>query len=257
MSRIYDLPDGRKACIYSEGNRIMFHAFPARNGGTTAVLKEDYGRDLTSVMFYGTIYFAYINTQNELVFDGIGAGEEEIIPAWTGAHNIELAVMAGNIILFYMTCEERKNIHCLYMCSVYGDGRHSEVIQESEKFQYHIVQMKNTVMIIIFRDMRILFQKIWAEGGFKNAVCQESELLTEGLRKECEQLRIKVQENERAFRNELEAERYRSGRLRETVGEYEKEIRYAKQKYDELAGFAGRLQDAVKQWREKYMEEIR
>ena len=110
--------------------------------------------------------------------------------------------------------------------------------------------MKNTVMIIIFRDMRILSQKIWAEGGFKNAVYQESELLTKGLR-------IKVQENERAFRNELESERYRSGRLRETVGEYEKEIRYAKQKYDELAGFAGRLQDAVKQWREKYMEEIR
>ena len=69
-------------------------------------------------------------------------------------------------------------------------------------------------------------------------------------------LKRRMQEQEREQRNLLEMERHRNSELENTLEKYREEIRYAKQKYDELAGFAGRLQAAVKQWREKYMEEI-
>ena len=65
-----------------------------------------------------------------------------------------------------------------------------------------------------------------------------------------------MQEQEREQRTRLEMEQYRNSELEKTLEKYREEIMYAKQKYDELAGFAGRLQEAVKQWREKYMEEI-
>ena len=58
------------------------------------------------------------------------------------------------------------------------------------------------------------------------------------------------------FSMEKERIKARIAELENTLEKYREEIRYAKQKYDELAGCAGRLQAAVKQWREKYMEEI-
>ena len=42
MNSVYDLPDGRKSVIYTEGNRIMLHAFPARRGTSLFALKDDY-----------------------------------------------------------------------------------------------------------------------------------------------------------------------------------------------------------------------
>lgn len=78
MNRMYNLPDGRKSIVYAEGNRIMLYTFPARRGNMPIVLKEDYISDLTSVSFYGIIYFAYKNTEGNIVFDGIGEGERKI-----------------------------------------------------------------------------------------------------------------------------------------------------------------------------------
>ena len=80
---------------------------------------------------------------------------------------------------------------------------------------------------------------------------------------------VTPEQNERADRlfEELELERQTAREEKELTErkrqEYEQllrqyagEIRYVKQKYDELAEYAEKLQRAVKQWREQYMEEI-
>ncbi len=90
MNSVYDLPDGRKSVIYTEGNRIMLHAFPARRGTSLFALKDDYLSDLTSVSFYGIIYFAYINLQGQVVFDGIGEGEEKVFACQSRLDEMEM-----------------------------------------------------------------------------------------------------------------------------------------------------------------------
>ena len=112
------------------------------------------------------------------------------------------------------------------------------------------------MIVLTFCGNEIEEEIIWREGRFRGVSVRKERVEKEQLEKDCSLLRRKMQEQEREQRTRLEMEQYRNSELEKTLEKYREEIMYAKQKYDELAGFAGRLQEAVKQWREKYMEEI-
>lgn len=257
MSWIYDLSDGRKACLYTERNRIMFHAFPSRNGGMPAVAKDDHESGLTAAMYYGTIYFSYISTGGELIFDGIGSGEEISLGSAEGIKaGPDLAAAAGNLLLFCLRRGEEGNMMRLEAVDPYRAGRPWIVAEGKGLSGYRVIQQQNSVLVLVFCGDEIEEEKVWKDGRFCQTAQRRVRQETSQLEKECSVLKRRIQEQEREQRNLLEMERHRNHELENTLEKYREEIRYAKQKYDELAGFAGRLQAAVKQWREKYMEEI-
>jgi len=235
MSWIYDLPDGRKACIYTERHRILLHTFSSRNAGASAVLKEDCRSELSCLMFYGTIYFAYADTEGGIVFDGIGSGSEIRVRPSGEISGLRLAAAAGSVCVFFMTKDPDTGWSRLNVWEPYESGNPRIIREEKRSFQYCILQLDNTILAVLYRGREILSACIWIGGEFQDAVTLE--------------------QNERAERllAELELERQTA---REEKELYEKEISYVKQKYDELAEYAAKLQRAVKQWREQYMEEI-
>lgn len=256
MSWIFDLSDGRKACLYTDRNRILFYVFPVRNGGVPTVIKDDHESGLSAIMYYGTIYFTYINTEKELIFDGIGSGEEMNLGT---AKDIkigpDLAEAAGNIFLFSLRQEEEGSAR-VEAVDPYGTGKPIPVAEGKGISGYRLVQNGNFVTVLTFFGNEIEEELVWREGRLRATSVRKSREENERLEKECALLKRKMQEQERGQRARLEMEQYRNSELERTLEKYREEIMYAKQKYDELAGFAGRLQDAVKQWREKYMEEI-
>ena len=257
MSWICDLSDGRKASLYTDRNRILFYTFPGRSAGLPAVIKTDYERGLSALLYYGTIYFAYISAEKELIFDGIGEGEEiKLGNAQDIKAGPDLAEAAGNIFLFSMKQGDEKGPVRIEALDPYGAGRPVLVAEGKGISAYRLIQSGNSVTVLTFCGNEIEEEIVWREGRFQRASGKKDRAEKERLEKECSLLRRKIQEQEREQRARLEMEQYRNGELERTLEKYREEIMYAKKKYDELAGFAGRLQEAVKQWREKYMEEI-
>lgn len=257
MSWICDLSDGRKACLYTDRNRILFYTFPGRNGGVPAVIKDDHESGMSAFLYYGTIYFTYINTEKELIFDGIGGGEEiNLGKAQDIKAGPDLAEAAGNIFLFSMRRGDENEPARIEALDPYGTGSPILVTEGKEISGYRLVQSGNSVIVLTFCRNEIEEEIIWREGRFQGVSVRKEWAEKEQLEKDCSLLRRKMQEQEREQRTRLEMEQYRNSELEKTLEKYREEIMYAKQKYDELAGFAGRLQEAVKQWREKYMEEI-
>lgn len=265
MSWIYDLPDGRKACIYTEGHRILFHTFSARSGGASAVLKEDCRSDLVCLMYYGTIYFAYIDTEGGIVFDGIGSGDEIRVqpPGEPGA--LRIAAAAGCVCIFYLTKDADTGPSRLNMWDPY-EGNIRMIREENQRFQYGVQQMNNTVLVVLYRGTEVIYTGVWLGGKFRDVQSgaeEERRRKEENLLGVLEQERGSARKEKERCEKELEQERRRRREQEQKLREYERgirqreqEIAYARQKYDELAEYASKLQRAVKQWREQYMEEI-
>ena len=249
MSWIYDLPDGRKACIYMEGNRILLRTFSNRSTGTAAVLKEDCRSELFCFMFYGTIYFAYEDTGGGIVFDGIGSGSEIRLQPSGEISGIRLTAAAGSICVFFMTKDPDTGRSRLNVWEPYESGDHRIIREEKRSFQYCTRQLDNTILAVLYRGREILSACIWVEGELRDIVTPEQNERVDRLFEELELER-------QTAREEKELTERKRQEYEQLLRQYAGEIRYVKQKYDELAEYAEKLQRAVKQWREQYMEEI-
>ena len=264
MSWIYDLPDGRKACIYTEGRRILFHTFSGRSSGASAVLKEDCSSGPVCLMYYGTIYFAYIDMEGEIVFDGIGSGDEIRTRPEGKPEALRIACAAGRVSIFYLSEAADMRTNRLNMWDPY-EGTTRMLREENQYFQYSVQQMNNTVLLVLYRGSELICAGVWEGGEFRDVQEDASEQRREKARllTAFEQERESAEKEKRRYEKELEAERRHSREQDQKLKEYERvirqreqEIAYASRKYDELAGYASKLQKAVKQWREQYMEEI-
>lgn len=199
MSWIYDLSDGRKACLYTERNRIMFHAFPSRNGGMPAVAKDDHESGLTAAMYYGTIYFSYISTGGELIFDGIGSGEEISLGSAEGIKaGPDLAAAAGNLLLFCLRRGEEGNMMRLEAVDPYRAGRPWIVAEGKGLSGYRVIRQQNSVLVLVFCGNEIEEEKVWKDGRF----CQTTQIRyrqeMSRLEKEYSVLKRRMQEQERS-----------------------------------------------------------
>lgn len=125
--------------------------------------------------------------------------------------------------------------------------------------------MNNTVLLVLYRGSELICAGAWKDGEFRDVQEDAAEQRREKARllTAFEQERESAEKEKRRYEKELEAERRHSREQDQKLKEYERvirqreqEIAYASRKYDELAGYASKLQKAVKQWREQYMEEI-
>ena len=123
----------------------------------------------------------------------------------------------------------------------------------------------DTVLLVLYRGSELICAGVWEGGEFRDVQEDAAEQRREKARllTAFEQERESAEKEKRRYEKELEAERRHSREQDQKLKEYERvirqreqEIAYASRKYDELAGYASKLQKAVKQWREQYMEEI-
>ena len=125
----------------------------------------------------------------------------------------------------------------------------NQIREEKRSFQYCTLQLDNTILAVLYRGREILSACIWVEGELRDIVTPEQNERADRLFEELELER-------QTAREEKELTERKRQEYEQLLRQYAGEIRYVKQKYDELAEYAAKLQRAVKQWREQYMEEI-
>ena len=279
MNRMYNLPDGRKSIVYAEGNRIMLYTFSARRGNMPIVLKEDYISDLTSVSFYGVIYFAYKNTEGNIVFDGIGEGEEkiftygneegtrqEIKEEWI---HLTLTVLGGELYLMYLLYKMSEGKWKLKSVSPFDEEKNSEITEKEEEFDYWLEETGKRKILSVFTGTSLEYC-LWERDHFVPYMDERWQALFEGMKetarkveeerkeersreaKRQEELKQKNKELEQKIEHLEEINKRLEEEKRKVQMECEEKLKYAKQRYDELAGIAGKLQEACRKWKAAY-----
>ncbi|MCU6746815.1 hypothetical protein OCV51_03925 [Faecalicatena acetigenes] len=259
MNSVYDLPDGRKSVIYTEGNRIMLHAFPARRGTSLFALKDDYLSDLTSVSFYGIIYFAYINLQGQVVFDGIGEGEEKVFACQSRLDEMEmqswshlnLIAVGGELWLLCKRYEPERKKWGLKALSPFDETKNYEVIERDTNFMYlaGAIGGRQIVWVLAGADLEAY---IWEKQHFRLYKDEKQQTMLAEIKEaagKAEEQRKKEQREKAVLREKLEQE---NEMLRSRLQKAEKNLRYAKERYDDLAAIAVKLQEACRRWQEAY-----
>lgn len=107
MNEIYQRAEGGQIALYQEGNKVLAAWFALRRGAQPVQQKGDCLEGLTSVLFQGSIYFAYENLQHQVVVDILGGGREKIVLTEGTDRckfsNLILAVRGELLILLYQS----------------------------------------------------------------------------------------------------------------------------------------------------------
>ncbi|MEJ8735496.1 MULTISPECIES: hypothetical protein [Mediterraneibacter] len=259
MNSVYDLPDGRKSVIYTEGNRIMLYTFPVRRGTSAFVLKDDYLSDLTSVSFYGILYFAYINLQGQVVFDGIGEGEEKVFAyqsrqdggGWQEWSHLALIAVGGELYLLYKRYEPEQKKWELRGMPLFEETRSCKILERETDFVYLAGEIgkRKIVWVLTGADLEAY---IWEKQHFRLYKDEKQRTLLAEIKEaavKAEEQRKRERKEEAVLREKLEQE---NEILRNRLRETEENLQYAKERYDDLASIAVKLQEACRRWREAY-----
>lgn len=120
MNQIYLRAEGGQIALYQEGNKVMAALLTLRRGISPVVQKSDCLGELTSVLFQGSIYFAYENLKHQIAVDVLGGGRERIVLTEGTDRckfsNLILATKEDTLVLFYQCwnpVKERFEFHAV------------------------------------------------------------------------------------------------------------------------------------------------
>ncbi len=237
MGCIHSLPDGTKLAVWEERNQVMALPIPFRRGTGAAVLARDVLKDLTSVVFRGQVYYACHSLEHRILFGAAGEGA----PAAVLSDPSDGRQYSGLRLL------EWKEELYLFFRARGRDGKLWEL---------------KVMRPLSDREARTLWEgfsepvePVYA-GGKRLVILAEGGILTWDGKKQPEQgeiLRLGTGQKARDAILKLEAENRRErARIRALAQEHEARLEEIKRQYDELAAYAGELQQEGKRWREKY-----
>ncbi len=120
MGNVYRSAGDGSVVLYEQGTRIYLRNLVGEGMGRAIILATDYGSDLTDVLWQGTVYYAYKNTEGDILIKNIlehrvlyrlrdAGGPEGFAP--------QLAAAAGELVLVYSTqnpLNGRYHLHCLF-----------------------------------------------------------------------------------------------------------------------------------------------
>ncbi len=151
MNEIYQRAEGGQIALYQEGNKVMAAWFALRRGVQPVQQKGDCLGGLTSVLFQGSIYFAYENLQHQVAVDILGGGREKIVLTEGTDRckfsNLILAVRGELLILLYQSLNPVKGRYEIHAVAPYlpeqsvmirecGEAPNRLKLLEWEKEQY-------------------------------------------------------------------------------------------------------------------------
>ncbi len=244
MEYIHSLPDGTKLAVWEERNQVMALPIPFRRGAGAAVLARNVLKDLTSTVFRGQVYYACHSLEHRILFGAV----------WEGAPAAILSDPSDEKQYSGLRLLEWKEELYLFFRARSRGGKSWEI---------------KAMCPLSDREGRVLWEGFSESaepayvGGERLMVLVEGKVLTWDGKRPPEQgefLRYGTGQKARDAILKLEAEN-RQYRLREKallkereklIKEQEAQIGAVRKQYDELAAYAGELQQEGKRWREKY-----
>lgn len=207
MDGIYEMADGRKVVLYSEGSRIMYLTLPLRRTALPAAVKEDYLQELTIAEFSGLLFFAYKNLKKQVVLDSLGDTGEMILLAENGIcgelSGLKLCKAGEHLALFYVselvTGEQKKSGEYVLEAIFPYKNREKRRLASGLLNPEYDLYIKEGRPVLEYSNADGRLQRCeWNNGSFRcRDVKTEAELLgglrtqiesqiTEKMKKECE-----------------------------------------------------------------------
>ncbi|WP_434311259.1 hypothetical protein [Hominifimenecus sp. rT4P-3] len=224
MNQIYLRAEGGQIALYQEGNKVMAALLTLRRGISPVAQKSDCLGGLTSVLFQGSIYFAYENLEHQVAVDILGGGREKIVLT-EGTDRCKfsdliLAAKEDALVLFYQCwnpVKERFEFHAAapYLPEQAGQIREGDASPgklsylEWEGEQYLLIGGAHPEGGVVYRWTG---RMTWEEVGEREQKQEEEwrKLQAEResvYREQLEALRKEKENVEERFRQEAENER--------------------------------------------------
>ncbi len=244
MEYIHSLPDGTKLAVWEERNQALSLMLPLRRGMGVSVLARDVLKDLVSVMFRGSVYYAYHSLEHRIMF---GSAEDRKAAAVLSDPSdgrqysaLTLLEWMGELYLFFRARGQKEKSWELKVLRPLS-GREAKTLWEGFTEPVEPVYAVGERLVIL------------ADGKFctwdGKQPPEQGELLRLGTGQRARDAILKLEESNRQCREQAEA-LFREREL--LVKSHEGQIAEFKKQYDDLAAYAAELQKEGKRWREKY-----
>ena len=237
MERIHSLPDGTKLAVWEEKNQVMALTLPVRRGMGVSVLARDVLKDLTSVLFRGSVYYAYHSLEHRVFFGKAGEGQPTAILSdpsdEKGYSGFQLLEWNGELYLFFRARSQKgKTWEIKFMCPL------SE--REARTFWEGFTRAPEPVYAVGEKLSVLAEGKICTWNGKQPP--EPGEVLRSGTGQKARDTILRLEEENRQYKVQMAA----------LAQKQEYQLAEVKKQYDELAGYAAELQKEGKRWREKY-----
>ena len=267
MGSVYRTSEGNLV-LYAQEEKIYLRTLVREGAGRAVVLASDYAADLTDILYRGTVYYAYKNTEGEILVRNIAdhgiwyrLGEE----GGPEGYRPRLAVIGERLVLFYAVKNPLDGQYSL-RCQV-PDGQDKEqlslrwrrLLQDfgtvgTEPPQVQVVSGGNGTLLALDAERMIW----WDADGKGTPISQSSSLAGEMMEDRMEEIRRKTEEemteNLRQARQQWEAEsqqiqRRQQEQYQTKIRERDLLIESIKKQYDDLRQVAETYREEAIKWR--------
>ena len=209
-----------------------------------AVLAGDVLKDLTSVLFQGSVYYAYHSLEHRVIFGAAGGeGPTAVLSDPSDERHysaLQLLGWKGELYLFFRSGNREGKVWELRVMRPLSD-REARVLWEAVPGPAEPVYAAGDRLVLL------------AGGGIRTwdgtNPPEQGELLRYGTGQKARDAILKLEAENRQYRLREKALLKEREKL---IKEQEAQIGAVRKQYDELAAYAGELQQEGKRWREKY-----
>lgn len=257
MEHIYSTEQNRKLLLYHLNSQIHLRTMSSNTISRPSVLCNDFSRDLTSTIYNGTIYYAYVNTSHSILVKSIT--EPNTLCKLENMESLEyfqpqILVFNKQLLLFYTIqnpVDNSYSVKCIFpfqndisftipdsfpllpklmvfpaddyvFINIYNDFYH-KILQMDTRYQCHTLGSRQDFAEEQSEDLRQKIKQLEQQIEKQNSVIEQQDAF--------------LSEKENALRNQSTM------------------IESAKKQYNELMDVASQYREEAIKWRSKFYVE--
>jgi len=254
MANIYSLDTARNLILYPSGHQIFLGTSNGKTFTRAVSLCNDYSEKLSDVVYNGTLYFSYQNSNHDIILRNITDTEpifqisqQDIPDCFLG----KLVVFQENLLLFYFVKNPLDDTYLLK--GVFPEQKNitlkiSAVFPEEPVI--HPIFQNHRLLLCITTSERIDFWQI-----DENRISTPLFLITNAHTQKIDTLTKNQQQQEERimqYQKEISQLSAQASRLRQDLIQRDAMIESAKRQYNELMDTAIKYREEAIKWRSKF-----
>ncbi len=272
MGSVYRAAEG-KLVLYAQEGRIFLRTLTRDSMGRAIILTTDYGSDLTDVLYRGTVYYAYKNTEGDILIKNIVEhGVQYRLGAEGGPVSAmpKLTVVGETLLLFYAVRNPVDGQYGLRCQLPFGKENEREemeqrigsflrewAVSQSEPPRLQVMSGVGGILLFLDRKQFAWLGEDWQWTLLRDAHGTQEELSTEPqedsekifaqrLQQARQQWEAETAKEEKQWAKELE-------HCQKELSQRDLLIESIKQQYEELMEVAEKYREEAIKWRSKFI----
>lgn len=271
MGNVYSLDAERSLILYSSGKNIYLRSSSGEALTRAVSLTNDYAGNLSDIIYQGTVFYAYQNTQQDIIIKNITDPNpyykinNQDTPDCLCPY---ITVFQNMLMLFYLV-KNPLNEHLLLKCVFpdHAENRLQLTAEFSEIPVIHLMPSTNhlyiqlytkTEVFILQLDEKLQYCQLFPHDTlisdkaeqYEKRICQLSAEHTKELNEQQLLFENRLKEEIAKSKKELSDE---NEQLRSEINKYNAQINSAKRQYDELMNTALKYRNEALKWRNKFV----